>query len=390
MHCLNPTYTDAVILPPYNNLIVQVIRQGNPPQIVTSGLTVEYRTINNTYSYGKADTFGGLFGQFWDNSLKLFGITLPKNTGLNLADPKVHNGLSGTMLAKTDHFVANGIPVSPVDDNGIWNPYQVAEITVKDTTGTIVAQTRTTVPTSDEINCQKCHGARAFADILSKHDLRHGTSLVSQKPVLCARCHGDPALGIAGPGTSGKYLSFAIHDSHALRGGACYDCHPGNTTKCSRSIAHAGNGTDGNCINCHGTMSHIANSISSGARIPWANEPKCLTCHLVSGVDTGTALYTNGRGHGNVFCAACHGSPHATLPTSQESDNYQALQYQKKAKTIGSCAACHQQSKWKGPSGFGESHGGSAPKRKSACNICHTSVSNDTKQWPHAFGWKNR
>lgn len=390
MHCLNPTYDDAVILPPYNNLIVQVIKQGNPPQITISGLSVAYRIINNTYSYGKTDSYGGIFSQFWDNSPKLFGISLQRDKGLNLVDPGVHNGLSGNMLAKRDYFVANGIPVTPVDDNGTWNPYQVAEVTVKDATGTIVAQTRTTIPTSDEIHCRKCHGDQAFTDILSKHDIRNGTTLVSQKPVLCANCHGDPILGSAGPGTSGKYLSLAIHQSHAPRRTACYDCHPGNTTKCSRSIAHPGTGTDGNCTTCHGTMTDIADSILSGARIPWMNEPKCVACHPVGGVDTGPTLYRNAKGHGKLFCAACHGSPHAMIPTSQESDNYQALQYQKKAKTVASCAACHQHSKGKGLSGFAGKHGGSRPTVKSACSICHTSVSSDAMRWPHAFDWKNR
>ncbi len=40
MHCLNPTYDKLVILPPYNNVMVQVVRRGNPPEIVTSGITV--------------------------------------------------------------------------------------------------------------------------------------------------------------------------------------------------------------------------------------------------------------------------------------------------------------------------------------------------------------
>src|SRR5512135_1160294 len=82
MHCLNPRYDKAVILPPYNDLIVQVVKRGDPPTVVTTGLTVQYRVINNTYSSGK-----GLFGQFWTYMLKLFGVSLPVNTGLNLVDP---------------------------------------------------------------------------------------------------------------------------------------------------------------------------------------------------------------------------------------------------------------------------------------------------------------
>ena len=231
MHCANPTYDKAVLLPPYNNVWAQVIKRGNPPQIVSSGLTVEYKIVNNTYSYGK-----GAFSQFWVNANKLFGIDLEKNTGLNLSDPNIHNGLSGTMVAKADHFEAVGIPLTPINDNGTWNPYQVGEITVKDSKGNTVAHTDTTVPISDEINCGKCHGADPFNDVLQKHDKNAGTTLVSQEPVLCASCHGDPALG-AQKTDKGKYLSDAVHGFHSTvtPQPGCYDCHPGKVTQCSRS-----------------------------------------------------------------------------------------------------------------------------------------------------------
>ena len=38
MHCLNPSYDKLVILPPYNNVLVQVVKRGNPPTIVTTGI----------------------------------------------------------------------------------------------------------------------------------------------------------------------------------------------------------------------------------------------------------------------------------------------------------------------------------------------------------------
>ena len=129
MHCLNPSYDNAVILPPYNTVWAQVIKRGNPPQIVTTGVTVEYSIDGNTYSYGKRN-----YGQFWDNMLKLFGVSLPHDKGLNLDNPAINNGLSGTMVMKADHFQVNGIPVTPVNDSGTWNPFQVAIITVKDQT----------------------------------------------------------------------------------------------------------------------------------------------------------------------------------------------------------------------------------------------------------------
>lgn len=398
MHCLNPSYDTAVILPPYNTVWAQVVKRGNPPQVVTSGLTVDYRIINNTTSSNK-----GTFGQFWTNSLALFGVTLAPDTGLNLDDPTVHNGLSGTMLAKGDHFQVNGIPATPIDDNGVWNPYQVAEITVKDAAGHVVAQTRTTVPASDEISCDKCHLASAannnnpFLDILQKHDKLHSPPdglLVPAAPVLCARCHGAPELGTDGPGDAGIYLSAAIHRAHATRttpAGApisCYDCHPGSTTRCTRSLSHTA--SDGGCTTCHGSMRQVAYSIISSGRIPWKSEPKCVTCHSgISEIDTVGTLYRNAQGHGSIYCAGCHGSPHAMVPSRESSDNYQAVQYQGVAKSIGSCGGCHNGSRGAGSSEFMEQHGSGATK--SACNVCHTGISSaDVSKWPHSYQWHNR
>lgn len=389
MHCLNPSYDTAVILPPYNTVWAQVIKRGTPPQVVTSGLTVQYRILNNTTSQGK-----GLFFQFWENAQALFGVTPAINKGINLDDPAISNGLSGTMLSKGDHFQVSGIPLVPYEDGSTTrNPYQVAEITVKNSAGTVVAQTRATVPTSEEINCGKCHAVggtitQVFNDVLTKHDTAHGTALMINKPVLCASCHGSPALGLAGAGTSGKYLSQAIHGSHASRGAGCYDCHPGASTKCNRSIKHTA--ADGNCTTCHGDMANVAATIASGTRIPWASEPKCVTCHNtgVAQVDTGTTLYRNAAGHGGVYCAGCHGSPHAMIPSSQASDNYQALQYQKKAIVLGDCRVCHNTSRG-GGNNFAEEH---AHGEVSACNICHTGFLNaaNTANWPHQFQWKTR
>lgn len=386
MHCLNPTYDKAVILPPYNTIWAQVILRGNPPRIVSSGITVEYSIANNTYSYGKQD-----YGQFWDYALKLFGVNLPIDTGLNLEDPGIHNGLAGQMVLKGNHFQADGIPVTPVYDDGkTWNPYQVAVITVKDTGGAVLAATRATVPTSEEISCGKCHGSDPLLDVLQVHDKNEGTRLEPQRPVLCAQCHGSPALGTTGPGSSGKYLSEAIHLFHSGRDTACYDCHPGPTTRCNRSIRHAS--PDGNCVTCHGGIGEVGSSIASGARTPWVNEPGCDAANCHSGsipeVDTGATLYRKSAGHGGVNCAGCHGSPHAMVPSNQPSDNYQAIQYQGAVKSLGSCGVCHDESRGEGLEEFQEAHGGG---RATACSVCHTvAPSLDTTKWPHGYQWKNR
>jgi hypothetical protein len=388
MHCLNPSYDAAVVLPPYNTLWAQIVKRGNPPQVVTQRFSVEYSIVGNTYSYGKS-----VFGKFWDNVLKLFGVNIERNKGLNLVDLAISNGLSGSMVNKSDHFEVDGIPLTPILDNGTWTPYQVAQITVKDSSGSIVASTYTTAPTSEEMNCAKCHGtSNTFDNILATHDKNEGTTLVSQKPVLCASCHGSPVLNLNQSGSSGKFLSQAMHTKHSTVTPQpnCYDCHPGANTNCSRSIAHTA--ADGNCTSCHGTLAAVGNSITAG-RVPWVNEPNCIQCHPgVSGVDTGSVLYRNAPAHGGLYCASCHSSPHAMVPTSVMPDNYQALQYQGKALTIGACETCHKTSRGGGSLGeYMEEHGGTNPQQPNACNICHTGVtSTNVGNWPHNFQWLSR
>lgn len=390
MHCLNPTYDKEVVLPPYNTIWAQVIKRGNPPEIVTTGVTLEYRIVDNTYSYGKG-TASPLrsYGQFWDNSFDLFGISLAHDTGLNLVDPDIHNGLSGTMLLKGNHFEVDGVPVVPINDAGTWDPYQVSEIIVRDaSSGAELARTRATAPTSDEINCAKCHGQGDVKSVLAEHDEAEETTFVADGvPVLCADCHGSPALGQTGPGSSELYLSQVIHGFHSTKSAACYDCHPGATTKCHRSTAHTA--TDGNCTNCHGTLANVAATITAG-RVPWVSEPKCVDCHtFVAEVDTGSTLYRNADAHNGISCPACHGSPHAQIPSDKAVDHHQALQYQNKALPLGSCRVCHSGSKGGGLANIVDAHGGS---RETACTVCHTGgiSTNNPLEFPHRFQQRNR
>jgi len=274
---------------------------------------------------------------------------------------------------------------------------QAALITVRDAGSNVIAQTRATVPVSDEMNCAACHGASdPYGDMLAKHDTNHATTLASATPVICAECHDDAALGISGkPQVS---LSLAMHGWHAAQDPepTCYQCHPGATTQCSRSTAHTGAG--GNCTSCHGTLDEMAAGLAGG-RAPWAEEPACVTCHAgVADVDTGANLYRNSAGHGGVACTACHGSPHAMLPTNQvpgypNADAYQEKQvqgYTNRVKTIGSCGVCHSSSRGASDVGdYSEEHGGASPKKKNGCNACHTATPTNTADWPHAFEWRN-
>jgi hypothetical protein len=389
MHCMNPGFAKIMVLPPFNTLRAQVIQRGDPPVVVTADLTVEYSIENNTTSSTKTDFWSAVVAQL--ATLMGLGSTPAANVGLT------GNGLTGTMAVDGAQFVASGIPVTPLLDSMAWNPYQVALLTVRDAGSNIIAQTRATVPVSDEMNCAACHGASdPYGDMLDKHDANHDTSLASATPVICAECHDDAALGISGkPNNS---LSLAMHGWHAAQDPepTCYQCHPGATTRCSRSTAHTAAG--GNCASCHGTLDEMAAGLVAG-RAPWTEEPACVTCHAgVADVDTGANLYRNSAGHGGVACTACHGSPHAMLPTNQvpgypNADAYQEKQvqgYTSRVKTIGSCGVCHSSSRGESETAeFAEEHGGVSPRQKNGCNACHTATPTTTASWPHAFQWRN-
>jgi hypothetical protein len=136
-------------------------------------------------------------------------------------------------------------------------------------------------------------------------------------------------------------------------------------------------------------MSNVAGTVTSGQRTPWLQEPKCVTCHGgIAEVDSQATLYRNAFGHHGISCAACHGSPHAQVPTSQAADNYQSIQYQGKARPIGDCKACHDSTRGGGGiDEFAAAHKG----RASACSVCHTvAPTANAASWPHQFMWKKR
>jgi len=244
---------------------------------------------------------------------------------------------------------ATGIPITPITDGMLLDAYQLA--TIQATSGTHTGSTQAVAPVSWEISCDRCHtsttadrtGAKSTVttNILKSHDRLHGTSLMQQRPVLCARCHADPALGAAGqPGVS--TMSRAMHSSHATRTQnldpvtKCYSCHPGNQTQCLRDV-HKARGMS--CVNCHGDMAEVG----AAGRTPWADEPKCGSCHNVPGheYEQPGKLFRDSIGHNGVKCIACHNSPHVIAPSTNDRDNVQAIAYQGFAGTIQKCTVCH-------------------------------------------------
>ena len=396
MHCITDSSPYFTILPPANDIYAQLIRRGELPEVVTDGVTI---------TYGVEKGFENPSGhvEFWNNAEKTFGAKLAPNIGLS------GNGMNGIMKPnKHGAFVADLIPVVPYPDSGGYQPYPRFIIEARGKGGTLLASTQTVAPVSTEMGCRNCHGGAwrvdgraGFTDetsrnILAAHDKNSNTDLLALaeagQPVLCQSCHPDPVLNAAG-NPARLNLPAALHGFHATYladrwADACANCHPNSpngATLCLRGI-HDDIGFD--CTNCHGTLEDHAlgllkaeqqkgkpraailmanlkprtvDSIKAVTpRVPWVNEPDCLNCHAdfqpphtSSAFNTWTSsaegLYRNRQDQsGSIYCAACHGSPHAVYPAynpyGADRDNVQPLQYQGNPYPIGSnrnCAVCH-------------------------------------------------
>ena len=341
MHCMDSDFSLFSILPPYNTIYAQVVDGSGNLVTDPGGFTVTYQAVAdpsgslNTTSVGKTN--------FWDYVQTLFGATLSPDQGLaGFAMPGSANQPQPmTWDAAQRWFMAEGIPITPYDDQGFKNPYPMMRVTLKNGTGQVLATTDIVLPVSDEMDCRACHASGSSpaaepsagwvydpnpdldyrSNILRLHDERHlgkaafGDSLVaagyttggleataaSGTTVLCASCHASNALpGTGVPGL--PPLTRAVHGWHAhvtdptngqsldasTNRSACYRCHPGSTTRCLRGAMGAAVASDGSlamqCQSCHGSMSEVG-----GEREGWLDEPGCGSCH------TGTATANSGE-----------------------------------------------------------------------------------------------
>ncbi|MBL9141044.1 MAG: hypothetical protein JNK53_04195, partial [Phycisphaerae bacterium] len=183
MHCMQDDYSEFCILPPYNNIRAQLIKRGNTPQIVQDGVVVRYTMPGQQRATDQTN--------FWVFAQQTFGVNLPPGVGL------AGTRTSGTMQAMGNGtFEASGVPVLSSNDEGRLDPYPLALVSAEGPLG--VAYAPPVVPVSSEMSCSFCHGAEGgsvASSFLTSHDTLHGTHLMDQRPVLCAQCHADNALG---------------------------------------------------------------------------------------------------------------------------------------------------------------------------------------------------
>jgi hypothetical protein len=411
MHCIDgKDYSIFSVLPPYNIIHAQLIQKTEPPTIINTGVTIVYQATPDTTK--SLNSSSSKKSNFWTYVNTLFLANVPPETGL--AGYKTQSATANNLTYNTTegYWEAVGIPTVPYDNKGVWNPYPMAILTAKDSTGKVLATAKIVLAVSDEMSCNKCHASGTDTaampasgwvynsdpakdpklNILKKHDdkwpisgyltqlskngYNYQSSLyqtaVSGTPVLCAACHSDNALSASG--LSG--INSLSQDMHGLHGpqvnpatgitldkttddlNSCYLCHPGPVTQCKRGAMNTQT-----CAACHGNVSFV----STATRNPWIIEPACLMCHNTSQrftttFDTngqwrqttdqtfatnanvpvnGADLYRYSKGHGNVFCSGCHGSPHAEYPTLQANDSVYPTHLQNYVAKITECKTCH-------------------------------------------------
>ena len=328
--------------PPGSTLRAQFILGG---LLVTNGadVFVTYEAVADDTGSINSTSFGK--GNFYDYAEALYGIPLMPDEGLaGFAMPGPAN--EPQLMAydpAQKWFFAEGIPITPVDDEGRKNSYPMMRVVARNGAGDVLASTDIALPVSDGLNCRACHasGSQAVArpnggwvwdcdedrdyklNVLRKHDDRHlGSGTYSNAlqqagydtsglfvsatrdltPVLCIRCHDSnesPGSGVEGM----RPLTQVMHAKHSYvsdpqRGlplsffndsAVCLQCHTGPEARYLRGAHRQAVNADGSlaiqCQSCHGNLLAVGRTGRQG----WREEPNCQSCH------TGTALQNNGQ-----------------------------------------------------------------------------------------------
>ncbi|WP_457593979.1 hypothetical protein [Hydrogenimonas sp.] len=440
MHCMDGRdYSVFSILPPYNSLVAQLVQKGSEPKHIKDGVVMTFEAIPSLE--GKLNTESATKTNFWDYVLKLFGVTLEPNEGLK--GVYYDNNLSHQRLIYDPAhkwWIAEGIPVTPHNDDGSYNMYPLVKVTARDTAGNLLAETTTVLPVSDEMDCKKCHASTSGnmdakpgagwvdlndserdykMNILRLHDEKfsnavadHITSLQAKgwdynvsgleatalggTPVLCASCHMSNAL----PGTGVdniKPLTQALHAKHADvtdpdtgmklnnsdNRNTCYTCHPGATTQCLRGAMGKAKNPDGTsmmqCQSCHGNMS----AVGSDTRRGWFDEPNCQSCHQGGQRYTEAVVDVNTGAMRTVTdnrFATNADTPMAGVSLYRFSSGHGDMQ----------CSACHGSTHAIYPSGKPEDNIQSIQAQGYAgtigeCTACHTTAPLTKDKGPHGL-----
>ena len=439
MHCMDSDYSVFTLLPPFNDLIAQLVVNG---KVVNTGYKLTYQATPdpqgsiNSYSLNKSN--------FWDYDQLLFGANLTSNVGLTGNPTPSYTPAPMTWDTTYNWFEASGLPITPIDDKLNSNYFPMVKVTAVDSTGKAVASSSAVLPVSSEINCKTCHASGTGSsaaqpksgwvnmtaspeedwrlNVLRLHDEKNVgtnyTNLLAQKgfgetleltvvnngkPILCDTCHTSNALAIWGiNGTQGiSDMTVAMHKRHAnvsvpgttqslnniATRDSCYNCHPGKNTQCLRgAMGNAVNSSNQHtmeCQSCHGSMQTVANVSREG----WFDMPTCQSCHHDGKRET-VAINTDGsfKKWADTRFASNPNTPAQGVSLFRFSTGHGKLQ----------CEACHNSTHAEFtnlPSTNGNqvsdnlqainAQGYAAAIRE--CTVCHTTMPNSANGGPHGM-----
>ncbi len=434
MHCMDgKDFSVFSVLPPYNNLHAQLKdKNGN---LVTTGVTITYKATVGTD--GKLNTTSSNKTNFWVHAKKLFDANLSADVGLTGSSTPTTTPKPLSFNTTHQWWEAEGIPITPYNDDGSKNYYPLVRVEAKDASGNILASVDTVLPVSDEMDCKKCHASSAKRNdakpaigwvnnadsekdyklnILRLHDQKQPTAVsdnlvalqakhydyntsgleatvASGTPVLCTACHKSNAL--PGVGIGLKSFTAAIHSRHAnvvdpnsgltLNNNAnrdsCYACHPGSQTACLRGAMGDAKNADGTskmqCQSCHGNMSHVGSATREG----WLSMPNCQSCHHdgkreITAIDPTTNTLRNAI---DTRFATNPDTPAQGFSLYRFSKGHGKLQ----------CEACHGATHAIYPAHEADNKVSIAIQGHSGtigeCSACHTTVPNTITGGPHGM-----
>ncbi len=453
MHCMDgKDYSVFSVLPPYNTIYAKLLTKGSQPAPVTSGVTITYQAFMdasgsiNTTSYGTSTVPQKT--NFWSYVRTLFLGQPAPDVGLHNYPVQSLTPQQMTYDSTKGLWKAEGIPSAPYDDKLASQPYPMAQIVAKNSSGQTIATATVVLAVSDEMSCKNCHAPNTNSaampsggwitqysaaqnvklNILKKHDDDHPISAsvlaavqakgyptyqaslyqtalnggAFNNPVLCASCHESNALNAAGMNTgltdsSGNLmvpqLTTSMHSQHASV------TLPGSSTTLDNATDPANS-----CYQCHpgvttkcqrGTMSGVAcyschgnlSRVGMSTRTGWLSEPSCQMCHQ------------NGTTYSTAFTSTDIG-PTGTQRTSTDTtfatnDNVPSMGFNLYRFSQGhgstECSGCHGSQHAEYPTNqvndnlYSSNLQGYAG-RLTECSVCHsTSLSVTNNGGPHGM-----
>jgi len=443
MHCMDDDYSVFSILPPYNTLHAQLKdKNGN---LVTSGISITF--VSTTGTDGKINTYSDTKSNFWQYSEKLFNVILPPNTGLKGVRTPSGEPQELTYASAYGWWEAEGIPITPYNDDGSKNYYPMVKVTAKDLQGNILASVETVLPVSDEMDCKRCHASNTNDDakpasgwvnmddaikdykynILRLHDDKHPSAVADHidllreagydyntsgleatalggTPILCAACHKTnamPGIGIGSrPEVTVPAFTAAMHGKHAtvkdpdnngmLLGDinnrtACYACHPGADTKCLRGAMGDATDSEGNYVMQCQSCHGTMHNVGDPAREGWLDEPNCQACHYTDA--NGNPVRETSAVLADGTLRAVVESRFATMPDTP----FKGISLYRYSKGHGNlqCEACHGSTHAIYPAHTADNILSQSVQGHSGtigeCTACHTTVPDTVTGGPHGM-----